>query len=122
MKHPFALLVLVVIAAYAINVTFFPDARLPNIAPIDTIDRSDACFMSQKFVKQNLKAPATAEFPDWTADNCNASANGDTWRVRSFVDSQNGFGAMIRSDYGVEMRYNADKDTWTLLDIMIVSP
>jgi hypothetical protein len=87
-----------------------------------TASRSDACFMSQKFIKQNLKAPSTAEFPSWTEANCKATQTGNNWKVRSFVDSQNGFGAMIRSDYGVEMRYNPDRYNWTLLDIMIVSP
>lgn len=85
-------------------------------------DRSDACFMSQKFVRQNLKAPTTAEFPAWTEENCNARQINGTWKVRSYVDSQNSYGAMIRSDYGVEMSYNAGADTWTLLDIAIVSP
>jgi hypothetical protein len=78
--------------------------------------------MSQKFVKRNLKAPSTAEFPVWTESNCRATQIGNTWKVRSFVDAQNGFGAMIRSDYGVEMSYNPSTETWTLLDIMIVSP
>ena len=87
-----------------------------------TVDRSDACFMSQRFVRQNLKAPTTATFPSWTPENCNATQSSGTWKVRSYVDSQNGFGAMIRSDYGVEMRYNPSSDTWTLVDIMIVSP
>lgn len=85
-----------------------------------TATRSDACYMSQKFVTQNLKAPTTAEYPDWTEENCRATQNGNVWKVRSFVDSQNGFGAMIRSDYGVEMRYNPEAGNWTLQDIVIV--
>lgn len=87
-----------------------------------SVDRSDACFMAQKFVRQNLKAPTTAEFPTWTEENCKATKSGDTWKVRSFVNAQNSYGAMIRSDYGVEMRYNPGSDNWTLLDIAIVSP
>lgn len=88
--------------------------------------RSDACFMSQKFVTQTLKAPSTAKYPDWTGPrglpNCKATQIGDRWKVRSYVDAQNSFGAMIRSDYGVEMRYSSERDTWTLLDIMVVNP
>lgn len=85
------------------------------------VDRSDACFMSQKFVKQSLKAPATAQFPDWTEENCSATHTGDTWTVTSYVDAQNGFGALIRSDYTVGMAYHPDRDTWTLTNISVSS-
>lgn len=87
-----------------------------------SVDRSDACLMSQKFVRQNLKAPTTALFPSSTFDNCMTTQSGVTWRVRSFVDAQNSFGAMIRSDYNVEMRYSPSSDTWALVDIAIIAP
>ncbi len=83
--------------------------------------RSDACSMSQTFVSRSLKAPATAVYPAWTEANCQATHEGDVWTVVSYVDSQNGFGAMIRSDYGVEMRHHPDDDSWTLLDITIAA-
>lgn len=84
--------------------------------------RSDACFISQKFVRERLKAPTTAKFPAWTEENCRVTRAGELWRVRSFVDAQNSFGAMIRSDYGVEMTHNPQTDTWTLHDITILAP
>lgn len=84
--------------------------------------RSDACFISQKFVRERLKAPTTAKFPAWTEENCRVTRAGEIWRVRSFVDAQNSFGAMIRSDYGVEMTHNPQTDTWTLHDITILAP
>lgn len=92
----------------------------PNrIQAVNSAGRSDACFMSQKFVRQNLKAPTTAEFPDWTQENCQTTHAGDTWTVTSYVDSQNGFGAMIRSDYTANMTYHPDRDTWTLTGLTI---
>lgn len=120
MKRIVIFVALAFVVAYFVELAFFPGHK-GNVAP-RTADRSDACFISQKFVKQNLKAPSTAEFPMWTEENCKATPNGDVWKVRSYVDAQNGFGAMIRSDYGVEMRYHPDADNWTLLDILIVSP
>jgi hypothetical protein len=92
-----------------------------SYASTRAVDRSDACFMSQKFVKENLKAPTTAEFPDWTEDNCRVSQSAGVWIVTSFVDSQNGFGAMIRSDYVAQMSYNPTKDTWALTNLSIDS-
>ena len=85
-------------------------------------DRTDACFMSQKFVREELKAPSTAEFPDWTESNCQATQSGNTWTVRSFVDAENSFGAQIRSDYTAEMTYNASRDSWTLNNLTIANP
>ena len=82
-------------------------------------NRVDACAMSQEFVSRNLRAPATAVYPDWTEANCKATRDGDIWTVRSYVDSQNGFGALIRSNYITEMVYHPDKDSWTLVDIAL---
>lgn len=118
MRNKIALIGLAIAAFYVVRALLFPSTVALDSSP----DRSDACFMSQKFVRQNLKAPSSAEFPLWSEANCKATRSGDTWKVRSYVDSQNSFGAMIRSDYGVEMRYHADRDIWTLLDIAIVSP
>jgi hypothetical protein len=45
-------------------------------------------------VKEKLKAPSTAEFSGTTA------TGGGPWTVTGQVDSQNSFGAMIRSPFG----------------------
>lgn len=79
-----------------------------------------AYVMSQTFVKRHLKSPSTAEFPWMTDDNVSVSYLGDcTSLVVSYVDSQNGFGAMIRSKYAVKLKYNPDTDNYTLIDIGI---
>lgn len=59
----------------------------------DYNNRFTAIRQCEELVKQQLKAPSTAEF--------NSSASGDgTWTVVGTVDAQNGFGAMIRSEFG----------------------
>jgi hypothetical protein len=58
-----------------------------------------ARVMCQKFVTDRLKAPSTAEFP-WNYDDQKVDILGPGhYRVSSFVDSQNGFGAQVRSTY-----------------------
>lgn len=60
--------------------------------------------LAEETVKKILKAPSTAKFPgsfispfeDW-----NISKNGNKFTVSSYVDSQNGFGAMIRSEFTI---------------------
>lgn len=57
-----------------------------------------AFVMSQGFVKRNLKAPSTAEFPWYTDDQVAVSIKPNCgFRVVAWVDAQNGFGAQIRS-------------------------
>lgn len=78
-------------------------------------DKSDAYYTSQVFVKRNLKAPSTAEFPSQSESTITMSEDGSTYKIYSFVDSQNGFGAMIRTKYYVKMI--KDGSDWKLLDI-----
>ena len=64
-----------------------------------------ACDAAQKAVKSGLKAPSTAKFPDcvFEAHKYEIRASEDSKRisVQGYVDSQNSFGAMIRSEFVV---------------------
>jgi hypothetical protein len=118
--------ILVAVAALYVVVAilgsiYFPEAG-QQANHYDSPDRSDACFASQKFVRDELKAPSTAEFPDWTESNCQATQSGNVWTVRSFVDAENSFGAQVRSDYTAEMSYNTSRDSWTLNNLTIANP
>lgn len=99
---------LAVFAAVFAFVLFDP---LPAAPPSD----SDACAMSQTFVRQHLKAPSTAQFPEDSA--CTVTRRNHLWVVHSYVDAQNSFGAMLRIPYTLEMIYNSSRDTWTLTDL-----
>ena len=81
------------------------------------IDEILACVMAQDFIEDMLKSPSSAEFqPCYRAG---VTYIGDyTYNIMSYVDSQNGFGAMIRTEYYVQMRYNQD-ESWSLLEIYI---
>ena len=63
------------------------------------IEGSKAFVIAQNYVEIALKAPSTADFPtfDYTAQNL---GNGK-WKVVSYVDAQNSFGAQIRNDWSV---------------------
>ena len=58
----------------------------------------DAIIFSEGYVKQRLKAPATADFAIATDDHA-SQIDDSTFYIHSYVDSQNGFGANIRSNY-----------------------
>ena len=56
---------------------------------------------SESFIERLLKAPSTAKFCHETVTDL-----GDNrWRVSSCVDSQNSYGAMIRSDWETTLAY-----------------
>jgi hypothetical protein len=77
-----------------------------------------AYVMSQQFVKDRLKAPATTDFPAY--GNVKAEyLGGCKHKVVGYVDSQNALGANIRTHYTAVVRY-VDKDIWQL-DALIMN-
>jgi hypothetical protein len=67
---------------------------------------------AKDLVKRRLKAPSTAKFP-WIVEGVHM---GDcVYRVSSYVDSQNGFGAQIRTNYVAEVKHI--EGGWLLVDL-----
>lgn len=63
-------------------------------------NEADAVTYAQMFVKDKLVSPSTAVFPaDFS--NYQFSFDDENWTVKGYVDAQNSFGAMIRSNYTV---------------------
>ncbi|HEX4054697.1 MAG TPA: hypothetical protein VHX86_10570 [Tepidisphaeraceae bacterium] len=59
----------------------------------------DAYTMSQEFVKDQLKSPATAQFQPFDSPKVSVTYSDGWYTVYAVVDAQNGFGALIRSSY-----------------------
>lgn len=70
---------------------------------------------TKRLVQQNLKAPTTAKFPGISAAEFRR-VDDITWIVHCYVDSQNAFGAMIRTHYRAKVMFLGN-DTWKLLDL-----
>lgn len=70
----------------------------------------DAKRVCEEAVKDRLKAPSTAEF-----SGASASQVGDEWTVKGDVDSENGFGAMIRDTYTCKVEDAGDK--WRVISV-----
>lgn len=72
----------------------------------DRRDSMDACIAAHKAVKGELKSPASAKFPNCVFDadkyEVRRSPDGLLTFVLGHVDSQNSFGAMVRSQYVVK--------------------
>lgn len=65
-------------------------------------DEREAITQCEGFADQRLKAPATAEY------NLAATENGAGWNVTGTVDSENGFGAKVRSDVVCQLHFDGD--------------
>jgi len=85
-------------------------------APREKDHSNMAYIQSKHYVKTILKAPSTAKFPflDFVSNDL---GNGK-YQVTSHVDSQNSFGAMIRSNWTVTIQFiggdDADLNNWKL--------
>ena len=77
-----------------------------------------AYSVMEDFVKKRLKAPSTAKFPgmfDGKADHITQLPN-QTYKITSYVDAQNSFGALIRTRFIGEVQQTGEYD-WQLLSL-----
>lgn len=76
--------------------------------------------MTQQFVKERLKSPGSASFGSLmndyqrASDVCKPKGN-ETWHCLGWVDSQNSFGAMLRTKFFAVVHHTGN-DNWKLED------
>ena len=64
---------------------------------------------AERYVKQNLKSPSTAEFPDVFEKSEHINPISDNkYQINSWVDSQNSFGAIIRTKFSCVIVFDGD--------------
>lgn len=101
--------VLALCAAGAVILAVVGDTQGDAPDPVSADRAIDAQIMCERFVEKQLKSPASAEFrPERT------TKDGAKYTVIGTVDSQNSFGAMLRSDYVCTVR-DEGTGTWTLI-------
>jgi len=90
----------------------------------------DYKFMSdvicQLYVEDNLKSPSTADFPAPSLTDIRDMGN-NVFEIRSYVDSQNSFGATIRTNFFCKVQYigtPTDDESlphnWQLLELKFI--
>lgn len=90
-----------------------PDAK--STKPVNRLTETQAYIMSQQFVKDRLKAPATADFP-WQDEATIRKTGPGEFLVLSYVDAQNAFGANIRNHYACKISSDDNGKTWNLVE------
>ncbi len=66
--------------------------------------------VAQQYVLQLLKSPSTAEFPDATTKLTHiVKLSKGQYRINSWVDCQNDFGAPVRSRFSIKVTIQGEK-------------
>lgn len=85
-----------------------------------SIDRAGAADVCEQFVRDRLKAPDTATFRDPYGDQIFYTGDGEgPITVDASVDSENSFGANLRSTYTCTVSHAGSDDTWNLVDLQL---
>lgn len=68
---------------------------------------------AKAIIEKQLAAPASAKFAKPSDDGVKVRKTGACeYRVDSFVDSQNGFGAMLRTHFSLTVTGIPEEDVW----------
>lgn len=105
---------------YAPLIYLIVSACFPKNHCAEATNSSAAYEFAKEVIASNLKSPSSAVFPQITDDhvfvyqeNPVLGANECTFTVVGFVDSQNGFGAMLRSNFRMEALYEHSSKRWS---------
>jgi hypothetical protein len=104
-KGTVTLVILILIAAFYLK--YCTGNEAPAAPAKKQRTKIDVLVKAQTCVENNLKAPSTADFgfPD---EEMVSQLNDSTYYVTGFVDAQNSFGAMLRSNYECRVTYLPD--------------
>ncbi len=76
----------------------------------------EAFSMAQVMIEDLLKAPSTADFAPFNYDSVQR-IDLTTWKVKTYVDAENSFGAKLRTWVEVTLEEDAPSQRWKCLDI-----
>lgn len=77
-------------------------------------------YKAEEIIKQNLRSPSTAKFPNWYSGSWGLGRKDDVITVSSYVDAQNAFGAVIRSEFILQFSYSTQLCTYCQFDGEVV--
>lgn len=108
--RPFFKILLSIIGLCVVAVMFSGNRKTSG-AKLDEWGAQVSC---EDAVSNMLKAPATAKFDNWVRN-----ANGDgSFTVTGTVDSQNSFGAMLRSQFSCKVRDKGNGQSGTIVEYL----
>jgi len=82
------------------------------------VSKLEAFVMAKAFVEDRLKCPSTAKFHGGYYNEETTILSDGSFRIQSYVDAQNGFGAMIRTYFVCVVKYVGNSN-WILVSLEI---
>lgn len=106
-------IVIIIVVAVVFNACLDSCGSKNKSSPSDNV--TGAWAYAQLFVERSLKAPSTAKFPFGGAHRDVKYLGNDEYEVNSYVDSQNSFGAMIRTKFKLIIKELKAENKWQLI-------
>ncbi len=113
-KHPIITgFIILIIIGFVIDIFTWSYDSQSNTTPQtqEQTSQESRKIMSIAFAKSiiedTLKSPSTAKYS--SVEAYELSNEKDVWAVNGYVDSQNGFGAMLRSQWEIQLDYRDGK-------------
>ena len=107
LRHRVAVIVIVILGISLIGSK--TEKNPPDVAAAWTV--------CEQFVTERLKAPSTAKF-QWISRD---ELGNRRFHVNAYVDSQNSFGAMLRTHFNCTVKH-IEGDRWRLEDLVTRQP
>lgn len=109
-----ALAIIIILVLLGLIGSLFTGGNHGSLSKTVTVqqhDEKEAFYISQQIVEKILKAPSTAKFP-WFSESEVRGLSDGSYHVKSYVDSQNSFGAMLRSNYLWIGHFDVQSNGW----------
>jgi hypothetical protein len=98
---------LLIIVVASVGIAFAIKGMASDSGPSNN-GQYEAIAQCEARVENLLKSPGTADF------ETNASGSGSSWTITGSVDSENGFGALVRSDFQCTVSLQGEGATTTV--------
>lgn len=106
-RHTISLLGLIVFLLFAFGSSDSEDDGTRT----SSYHRMLAYNVAEEYVKPKLKSPRTADFPNIYEKDSHIKEVGEgRFRINSWVDSQNSFGAIVRSNWSCDVFIDESED------------
>ena len=92
------------------------DDEIENTSEVKIDLKIDGLDYARRLMTNQLKAPSTADYPWGGPGHPSTLINDTTIKIVDYVDSQNSFGAMIRTNYSVTIYYHKKYNSFSFKD------
>ena len=105
MRTSILITIIFVVVALVFNPLFSMDVYFDDGLP-DKASEEDVWYVAVGIVRDQLKAPSTAQF--CRRHQGTVTQDGDTWTIKGYVDAENSFGATLRNNFTVVITFTSE--------------